>query len=216
MKKTLALLPLLSYMISCAGLTANQGEDRISLLERRIEAMENKITKIEEDIYKTNVRIDNISRNITDLRVEVEKLKLPSAEKTVVIEEEEEGYEEDYRKAYNRAFKLYNLKRLNQAVEAFTNFIDNFPDNDLTDNAYFWKGRAYFELGNMEKAKEEFKKLIELCEEGRLPNCNKAPSAYLMLARIYRMEGNEEEAHKVLKELREKYPTSEEAQTIIE
>ncbi len=215
MKKTLALLPLLSYMISCAGLTANQGEDRISLLERRIEAMEDKITKIEEDIYKTNVRIDNISRNITDLRVEVEKLKLPSTGKIETVEEEEEEYEEDYRKAYNRAFKLYNLKRLNQAVEAFTNFIDNFPDNDLTDNAYFWKGRAYFELGNTEKAKEEFKKLIEMCEKGRLPNCNKAPSAYLMLVRIYRMEGNEEEANKALKELREKYPTSEEAQNII-
>jgi len=128
MKKNLVLFPLICSMVSCATLTANQGEDRISLLEKRIEAMEDKITEIEENIYKTNVRIDNISKN---------------------------------RVIYNKAFKLYNLKRLNQAVEAFDHFIDNFPDNDLTDNAYFWKGKAYFELGRIEKAKEEFKKLMD-------------------------------------------------------
>jgi len=215
MKKNLVLFPLICSMVSCATLTANQGEDRISLLEKRIEAMEDKITEIEENIYKTNVRIDNISKNITDIRVELEKLKIPRANEFEEEINEEEGYEEDYRVIYNKAFKLYNLKRLNQAVEAFDHFIDNFPDNDLTDNAYFWKGKAYFELGRIEKAKEEFKKLINMCNTGKLPNCNKAPSAYIMLARIYRMEGDEEKAERTLRELREKYPASEEAQNII-
>ncbi len=219
MKNILITIPFI-LLTSCAGLLTNEQEQRYRNIEERLEKLEEKVASIEESIYKTNVRIDNLSKNITDVRIEVEKLKISSLNtedipENKVSERRIVRSNLNYRDMYNKAFRLYTLKKLHQAIEAFDKFIQNFPDNDLTDNAYFWKGRSYFELGNLERAEDIFKDLISKCEEGTLPDCNKAPSAYLMLGRIYEMQGKYDEADAVYESLKEKYPTSEEAQSLM-
>ncbi len=222
MKRIFLLVPFV-FALSCAGLLTENKENKFKNIEDRMDSIEEKLALIEENMYKTNVRIDNLSENITDLRIEVEKLKmsyireenLANASTGGGMEEEIVDEEVNYRDIYNKAFKLYTLKKLHQAIDAFNDFIDRFPDSDLTDNAYFWKGRSHFELGELEEAKDIFINLIEKCDRNMLPDCNKAPSAYLMLGRIYEMQGNYEEAESVYEDLKRKYPTSDEAKSLM-
>ncbi len=117
----------------------------------------------------------------------------------------------NFEEAYRKAHELYTLKRLYEARDRFLSFIKNYKPNKYTDNAYFWVGKIFHELGDLEKAEAVYKSLIKKCEAKRLPDCNKAPSAYLMLARIYEERGNYEEAKRYYDALVEKYPMSEEA-----
>jgi TolA-binding protein len=117
----------------------------------------------------------------------------------------------NYEEAYRKAHELYTLKRLYEARDRFLSFIKDYPPNKYTDNAYFWVGKIFHELGDIEKAEAVYKSLIKKCESKKLPDCNKAPGAYMMLARINEEKGNYQEAKRYYDLLVERYPMSEEA-----
>ena len=56
-----------------------------------------------------------------------------------------------------------------------------------------------------------FKSLVEKCEGGKLPDCNKLPDAYFQLMKINIDRGNFEEANRYYSILIEKFPTSDAA-----
>ena len=125
--------------------------------------------------------------------------------------QEEEVKVETPEEAYKKAIELYSIKKLYEARNAFLNFIKKYPSDKYTDNAFFWIGKVYQELGDTRKAKSVFESLIEKCEEGKLPDCNKVPDTYLMLMKISMDEGNTEEANRYYTLLIEKFPTSDAA-----
>ncbi len=132
-------------------------------------------------------------------------------EKTAVEKNTAKTEEENPESAYRKAIELYSIKKLYEARNAFLNFIKKYPNDKYTDNAFFWIGRVYQELGDTVKAKSVYESLIEKCEEGKLPDCNKLPDTYLMLMKISIDQGNTEEANKYYTLLIEKFPTSDAA-----
>ncbi len=229
MKRTLALLSLI--FTACAPVPQERTSERISELELKITRLEERQTELEKDLEQTDRRIDRLTEILSELRLDIERIRLRletgvverEPPKTVKIEEpekvpppaepEEPKVEEtkDEDTAYREAIELYSVKKLYEARDAFLNFIKHYPQSKYTDNAFFWIGRIYYELGDMGRAESVFKSLVEKCEGGKLPDCNKLPDAYFQLMKINIDRGNFEEANRYYSILIEKFPTSDAA-----
>ncbi|GEM_PF-660386 len=198
-------------------------------LERNMERTNERIDRLTELISELRLEIERIRLRMevgiqekTPQKITRKEAPAPEhtpAEKipqpTVKVKEEppttEKPKVKDAETAYREAIELYSIKKLHEARDAFVNFIKDFPENKYTDNAFFWIGKIYQELGNESRAEEVYKRLVQKCEEGKLPDCNKLPDTYYQLMKIYTERGNQEEADKYYTILLEKFPTSDAA-----
>lgn len=241
--KGLLLLSALVVLSSCGGITKEEFEKRIGSIENRIAQLEDRQRLLEERSIKTESRLDNLSESLATTRLELEKLKLaqerrqlsqptlipppapkqPKEEKGEAKQQAQQAEgkrepqselrEEDYKREYEEALRLYNLRQLNQAKERFIDFIKKYPNTDLTDNAYLWLGAVYRELGELNKAEAVWLTLVERCKRKEMVDCNKAPSALLQLARLSEQKGDSAKAKEYYETILKDYPLSEEAQT---
>jgi len=204
MKKVACTLSLL--LTACAPISDTQR------FEQRLSELEIKVAKLEEKQEETNLKLEEINKRLDYITEDLGKLKLtrysaPKEEKPIL--EEKPSLEDEVKVEYQQILELYNMKRLNEAKDAFVQFIKKHPATKYTDNAYFWLGKTYYELGNIERAKQIFDALIKKCQRGELPDCNKLPDTYFMLVKIAVDEGNITEANNYLATLEERFPNSE-------
>ncbi len=217
-------------VVSC-GPKASKVEDKISEIEIKIARLEDSQEAIKRDVEKTNERIDKLAQILSELRLKLERisyrLEQPShplqeatPPKQAKKEEEpplvpvrppkkEEAKPMTLEEAYKKALDLYGKRKLHEAKRSFLLFIKEHPTSKYTDNAYFWIGRIYHELGDLETAKKTYLKLIELCDQNKLVDCNKLPDTYLQLAKIEIEKGNVEEAKSYIDVLMERFPDSD-------
>ncbi len=211
-RKVFFFLPF--FLVACAPVAET------SKTEQRLNELEIRVAKLEEKQEDMNLKLEEINRRIDLLTKELGRLKLSRATKRVyqekpkVIKEKPVVQEptEEERIAYEEALSLFNEGKLIEARDAFLNFLKQFQPNRYTDNAYFWLGKVYYELGNPERAKKIFNTLIRKCEEGALPDCNKLPDTYFMLVKMSIDEGDVATANKYLTLMEEKFPQSEATQ----
>jgi TolA-binding protein len=218
-EKVLLICFLLS---SCGGVTQEELNARLAQMDNRIRKLEEEQRAIRAQQVRTEDRVDTLSQNLASLRLEVERLKTEgrtstpqptplkpeniSQSRPVSIEEQPTEYKE-----YRYALDLYNLRQLNQAKEKFIEFIRKYPKTPLTDNAYLWLGVVYRDLGDSVRAEAVWRTLEERCKRGEMVDCNKLPSAYLQLARLYEARGNSEKAKEYYEAILKEFPLSEEA-----
>ncbi len=203
-REALLLIPFL--LVACAPISEN------SQVEQRLNELEIRVAKLEEKQEDTNLKLEEINKRLDLLTEELGRIKLSRRvreERPKVVEGEEGVKEEDEKTAYEEALSLFNDGKLIEARDAFLNFLKEFKPNKYTDNAYFWLGRIYYELGKTDKAKQIFNSLIKKCEEGKLPDCNKLPDTYFMLVKMAIDEGDVATANKYLSTMEEKFPKSE-------
>jgi len=229
-KKILFLCFLLS---SCGGVTQEELNARLAQMESRIGNLEEEQRAIRSQQVRTEGRVDALSQNLGSLRLEVERLRTegrtstpqPTPSKPENIYQSRPGRIEpqpierlrdvetmspEYRE-YMHALDLYNQRQLNQAKEKFIEFIRKYPNNSLTDNAYFWLGVVYRDLGDNPRAEAVWRTLEERCKRREMVDCNKMPSVYLQLARLYEAQGNNERAKRYYEAILNEFPLSEEA-----
>jgi len=222
-------IPLSLLLFSCGGLTQEELNFKLSQLNNRITQLEERQSKIEGQLFKTEERIDALSQNLASLRLEVEKFKTSEKGKyqeSMAVEKKEEPKgpdlamkevstqttSKDYEKEYQEAVDLYNLRQLNQAKEKLIDFIKNNPKTPLTDNAYFWLGVIYRDLGDLKRAEAVWRTLEEKCKKGDMVDCNKLPSAYLQLAKLYESTKDMNKAKEYYELILKEFPLSEEAE----
>jgi len=237
MRKNILFLCFL--LSSCGAVTQEELNARLAQINRRIEKLEEEQKTIRAQQIKTEERVDALSQNLASLRLEMERLKVegrtsspqytpskpesaPKSQPAKVEGQPRTQYQEgqrgveatssDYEKEYKSALDLYNLRQLNQAKEKFIEFIRKNPKTPLTDNAYLWLGIIYRDLGDNARAEAVWRTLEERCKRGELVDCNKLPSVYLQLARLYEAQGNNEKAKEYYEAILREFPLSEEAE----
>ncbi|MGC8853193.1 MAG: tetratricopeptide repeat protein [Hydrogenobacter sp.] len=207
-------------LTACGPVTKEELDQKSAKIDERLSRLEERQRRLEEQNIKTETRVDNLAESLTRLRLEVERLKT-GKDSTVSVKLPEEDRRntqkqqmssEGYQAEYDEALNLYNQRQLTLAKEKFIEFIKKNPKTPLTDNAYFWLGTVFRDLGELDKAQVVWLTLVEKCRRGKLPDCNKAPSAYLQLARLYELKGNQQKAEEFYENLIRDYPRSEEAE----
>ena len=95
-----------------------------------------------------------------------------------------------------------------QAIRVFENFTKRFPNNVDSDNAFYWMGRSYFELNELEKAELAFRKVLTLYEHRPTSQGYKTPDSIYMLGKLQFRKNRAQRAHYYLGEVIKRYPGS--------
>lgn len=108
------------------------------------------------------------------------------------------------RKAYEQIQDLIrNQKKYDEAISRIYEFIDKYPEGDLTVNAYYWLGEVYLVKPQLEQAKQAFTIVAT-----RFADHRKAPDAVYKLGVTHDRLGEEEQARRSMQTVIEDYPSS--------
>jgi len=116
---------------------------------------------------------------------------------------EGESREEKVQSAYMRAFGLFSSNRYDAAAEAFTAFIEAYPESEHAANARYWLGECHFAAGRYNQAIDAFAKVLSSDKRGA--------DAMLKTGLAWYGLNEREKGQAVLKALLEKFPGSEAA-----
>ena len=95
------------------------------------------------------------------------------------------------KEAYGRAYGLVTSKQFESAVEAFKQFLVDYPGGRYAGNSYYWLGELYQVVNpqDLEAARQAFTQLLE-----QFPNHAKVPDAMYKLGKVYYLKGNKDKA----------------------
>ena len=97
--------------------------------------------------------------------------------------------------AYKAAYALVRGQQYDQSVQAFKQFLRDYPDGRYAPNAHYWLGEVYLVLQppNLEESRQAFTLLLSL-----YPDNSKAPDALYKLGKVYYQKGNPEKAREYM------------------
>ena len=75
---------------------------------------------------------------------------------------------------YDTAYGDYGKGRYALAIQGFQEYVDAYPNTDLTDNAMYWIGESHYAQKKYKEAIEDFTKVIK-----QWPKSDKAAAALL-------------------------------------
>lgn len=104
---------------------------------------------------------------------------------------------------YDIAFAHLRAGRFLESARAFEDFIQKYPDNELTDNAYYWLGESYYVKRQYPQALAAFQSLTS-----KFPNSTKAPDSWLKIGYSYYEMDDLAKAEENLKKVINNYPNS--------
>ena len=107
-------------------------------------------------------------------------------------------------RAYEAAQGIFNVGKYQDAISAFQEFIQQFPDSVYVPNAYYEIGEAYFALKDYQNALVSYQMLTN-----KYAFSPKTSDAMLAVIKCQLALKNTTAAKKVLKQLIAKYPSSE-------
>jgi tol-pal system protein YbgF len=151
-------------------------------------------------------RISKLSQQIAETKAKVEVLDQPQQSSQGTPGAAKPGPpspEELYNSAYGDFLKgSYDLSR-----QGFEEYLKNYPDTELSDNAQYWIGESYYVQRKFSDAIKAFDNVIQNYPKGDKVAAAELKKAYSMLE-----SKNTEAGIRVLKLLIAKYPGSDSAQ----
>ena len=105
--------------------------------------------------------------------------------------------------SYDKAFGLLKEGRYNQAIVAFSNFINKYPSSQYADNAQYWLAEANYAYRQYKQALTEFQRLIS-----KYPDSTKVQGARLKIAYVYYELKNWSAAKESLQEIIKLFPNT--------
>lgn len=81
---------------------------------------------------------------------------------------------------YDIAFAHLRAGRFLESARAFEDFIQKYPDNELTDNAYYWLGESYYVKRQYPQALAAFQTLTD-----KFPSSDKSADSLLKIGYSY-------------------------------
>jgi len=93
--------------------------------------------------------------------------------------------------AYNAAYALVRSRQFDSAVQAFKQFLQDFPGGRYAPNAHYWLGELYLvtDPQDLEAARQSFALLVS-----QYPDHAKTPDAFYKLGKVQFEKGNREKA----------------------
>lgn len=97
--------------------------------------------------------------------------------------------------AYRAAYALVQGRQFDQAIPAFQQFLQRYPDGEYAANAHYWLGELYLvkEPPDLEASRQSFALLLS-----QYPDNSKAPDALYKLGKVQFLKGNREKAREYL------------------
>ncbi|WP_078120904.1 tol-pal system protein YbgF [Thiosocius teredinicola] len=106
---------------------------------------------------------------------------------------------------YQAAYALLSpqQKRYREAAQAFTTFLQRYPNDDLAPNAQYWLGEAHYVSQNNREALAAFEQVVQ-----RYPTSNKVPGALFKMGRLQQVLGRRSDAIESYRRVVRDHPNS--------
>lgn len=141
------------------------GEDRELLQGRRLADIRTQLSSFQNDLRVLKGQIESIEFENEDFAERLDHLSRDLEVRLTAVEDKldqvdapEKNREEEL---YDRALLAHQNSDFSLSRELFRDFLEEFPDSSLQDNALFWVGRSYMEESLYEDAVIHFQDLID-------------------------------------------------------
>jgi tol-pal system protein YbgF len=178
-------------------------EGREMLLEK-LKEVKLEVADLKEKITQTENEIEAI--RVTRKAEEIKKTKKEKKKKTVVSGKKEEPQNTEIRDIYLAGYQALKKGEVADAREKFTSLLEDYSENEYSDNARFWIGETYYNEGNFEEAILAYEELFK-----EHPKSDKIPGAMLKQGLAFYSLKDQKTGKIILGKLIEKYPDSEQA-----
>ena len=162
----------------------------------KIDSMENQFSVVNTGIDMVMERINKLSMQLAETKTRVESLDNPRRGVGSVSPEA----------LYNSAHGDYLKGNYDLAREGFQEYVNNYPETELSDNALYWIGETYYKDRQFAEAVDAFDRVIQVYPKG-----NKVPAAILKKGFSYLELNNQQAGVKELRWVIQKHPSSDEA-----
>lgn len=160
-------------------------DDRLSMLEGRVEESGHRFTQLEKQMESREVSPQDTAGLPDSLKMRVSL---------------------DPQKLYDQAYLDFAKGNYDLALQGFSDYLRYFPKGTSADQAQYWIAESYYAKKDYERCLDEFQKLMQ-----NFPSSNKVPSALYKIGLSYEELKNQIRANRYFKEVISKYPDSPEA-----
>ncbi|HZS45401.1 MAG TPA: tol-pal system protein YbgF [Blastocatellia bacterium] len=157
------------------------------------------IASMGERLSATDQRMERLSQQFSDL----EKL-IQDIPKQPTFAQITPGNAEQL---FAAAYSDYSRGNYDLALSEFKQYVESYPDSELTDNAQYWIGEIYYAQKKLPEAAAAFQHVPEVSPKG-----DKVPVALYKRALVLIEEGQRDEATQQLHSLMRLYPRSPESE----
>ncbi|MFQ5708775.1 MAG: tol-pal system protein YbgF [bacterium] len=187
----------------------NERQTRADLLAL-MDELRQQVEITQNQLAESNTRMSTFSQTISarDQNWEAgsfQRTSTDSTDSTSSSGNQRLGLDES-RELYNTAYGDLIRGNYQLALHGFNQFLQRYPNSDLSDNAQYWTGEIYYAQGRFSKSVEEFEKVIKW-----YPNGDKVPSALLKIGYAYINLEEPEQGKLYLEEVVREHPNSQEA-----
>jgi tol-pal system protein YbgF len=183
-------------------------------LEERVNEMETSNSKgsagnmqdyvrLKSQVDEINQDIDNKEREISSLMSAVNDGKRQVGDMQMAAPAVSAEANAGFSRVYEQALSNFYAKRYPQAIQMFSDLINQFPTHSLISSCHYWSGEAQFNLGNYQEA------ITELSQVLQSTRSLKKDDALLVLGKSYSQLNRKEEAREALNRLIREFPNSE-------
>lgn len=109
---------------------------------------------------------------------------------------------------YDQGLKALINYRYKDAIETFEGMLKQFPDDDYSDNAQFWLGRAYYSVNQLDQAEQSFYRVLANYEHRPTSQGYKTPDAMFMLGKISIARNSPKRSQYYFNEVIKRFPSS--------
>ena len=102
--------------------------------------------------------------------------------------------------AYDNAYKFVTANDLTAAEKGFSAYLQSYPDNSLTPNAWYWLGQVQYKQNKLDEARVSFLNVA------RFTSTPKRPDSLYKLGLISKLKGDKDKAKQFFELVINKYP----------
>lgn len=180
-----------------------QYEQELGSLRGQLDELRHEIEMMKNAERERYLDLDTRLNALTTTPAAAPSTVRPSAPAdTAVVDPEQD------RTRYMAARDLLYASKFDQARDAFSRYLQDFPAGQFRDFSHFWLGEAYRNQSQpaADKAMAEFRTVVE-----RYPDSSRVPSALYRLAVLQAEQGDKSGARERLQQVISQFPNASEA-----
>jgi len=182
--------------------------ERLDALEAKLSQLEKEAVQLQEKITKLETAPPPVQKSVT--KKEKSPPSVPDTKDKAASTKSKGGGKKEtsvsVKDIYMAAYEAYKNNRNREAREKFQSVLQDFPENQYSDNARFWVGESYYREENYEDAILAYEELFR-----NNPKSDKVPGAMLKQGLAFYALKDKKTGKIILEKLIQKYPDTEPA-----
>lgn len=200
---TLIAASAVSPAVLAESSSNNQGSTMFRLYQQ-IEDLKQQVRKLNGDVDTLKHQLQQSEQgqrqNYQDLDARLSKLEDSDSDD----DSETDEADSEVREAYKAGFEKLKDGQYDEAISAFKDFLDEYPDSDLTANAWYWLGETYYTQHENDKAQSAFETVVD-----KFGDSDKVPGSLYKIALVQMEKKQDTRAQATLEELLDQYPDAD-------